>query len=88
MTIAVEFLLNVAWKLGQYNRKYTFLIKVKSSKIMQTKPISNPSLFKLIISDQKLIKLKLFFLSKYLPFKGQKLSVALEQFYFTPKLLG
>ena len=55
---------------------------------MQTKPSSNPSRFKLIISDQKLIKLKLFFLSKHVHFKGQKLSVALEQFYFTPKILG
>ena len=51
------------------------------------KPISNRSLFKLIISDQTLVKLK-WFLRVYAHLNGQMFSGGLEQFSITTKCLG
>ena len=51
------------------------------------KPSSNWSLFKLIISGQTLIKLKIF-LPIYVHFNGQTLSSVFEQFSFTSKSFG
>ena len=48
---------------------------------------SNRSLFKLIISDKTLIKLKCFF-ALYVPFNGQTCSSVFEQFTFTAKFFG
>ena len=49
------------------------------------KPSSNWSLFKLIIFDQTLIKLKCFFLPTYVYFNGQTFSSVSEQFSITSK---
>ena len=51
------------------------------------KPSSNWSLFKLIISDQTLIKLKRF-LSIYVHFNGQTFNSVFEQFSFFSKFFG
>ena len=53
----------------------------------KVKPSSNWSLFKHIISDQTLIKLKLF-LPIYVHFNGQTFSSDFEQFSFTSKFFG
>ena len=47
------------------------------------KPSSNWSLFKLIISDKTLIKLKMMLFLIYVYFNGQTLSSVFEQFSFT-----
>ena len=52
------------------------------------KPSSNWSLFKLIISDQTLIKNSTDFLLIYVHFNGQKFSSVFEQFSFTSKFFG
>ena len=52
------------------------------------KPSSNWSLFKPIISDQKLIKFKRFFAYIYVYFNGQTFSSVFEQFSFTSKFFG
>ena len=51
------------------------------------KPSPNWSLFKLIISDQTLIRLKLF-LPIYVHFNWQTVSSVFEQFFFTSKVFG
>ena len=51
------------------------------------KPNSNWSLFKLIISDQTLVKWK-YFLPLYVKIIGQTLSSVFEQFSFTSKVFG
>ena len=71
-----------------------FVIYLGSLRIMHgdystciLKPSSNWSLFKLIISDQTLIKLKLF-LPIHVHFNGQMFSSVFEQFSFTSKFFG
>ena len=50
--------------------------------------ISNWSLFKLIISDQKLITFKMIFLPKYEQFNGQKFSSLAKKLSFNPQFFG
>ena len=61
------------------------LAVVGSKRIL--KPSSNWSVFKLIISDQTLIKLK-YFLPIYVHFNWQTLRSVFQQFSFTSKCFG
>ena len=64
----------------------SWLADLKEQRTYMLKPCSNRSFFKLIISDQMLIKLKLFF-PVYGHFNGQTFSGVFENFSITSKFL-
>ena len=73
--------------------QYSVLLTVEPLSLLYLlvvlKPTANRSLFKLIISDQTLIKLKLlFFLPIYVHFNGQTFRGVFEQFSFTSNFRG